>query len=224
MKKKSVLKRLKLTSKVTIAIITAIVVILGAASFFLKDKIGADTMSASCSEKKGKCVEEGYPVAVGPTAGFKIVIRDKATKKEYDGPYKTSSVVTAKNCYKKGAPGHPNGGCVVERNSHEFNGPNFMTRLYRLDTKYYNNGKVYKTKSIFFTGYNVSMTDKGGMVVSSMWKNAVYEVKFNNKSIGKVKVSAPFSYATNEAKAINSLNKLNGKTYYIDINTKSLLK
>ena len=214
--KSSLLKSFKISRKVMAFLLIGIVAII--AIMFATKQVGADSTTKSCENTKGQCIEELGPIKDKTHADWKISVVDK--KGNVLKGVKIKNTARAKSCYPAGYPNHPKGGCVFENVSFDekTTEDSFGISLYKMDQKFFNNGVQYKTKEIYFPGFE---NPKDG--VRSMWSYSMFQViGKNGKVIGKVKASSPFLYTTNLGLAIDKIEKMNGKTFKIVVDSSKL--
>lgn len=199
-------KSIKWTKRTRLFVLMGIVVVLLLTFSF--QGVGADMMTRSCADVKGQCFEEDYPVSTGDSVKFNLKFIDTKTKKEIADPA-VSAKITSSNCYAKGAPGHPKGGCIIESKTENFTGTNFVS-LYQMEKRTYLDSVLKETVTVYFPGYK-SKTNTNA--ASSQWRSVVYTTKDSAGKTLSITVKSPFTYTSNKSRASVAMSGLSGKTF-----------
>lgn len=168
---------------------------------------------------------------------YKVIIRDKKTKQPVNGKMLlVKGTSYGKICYSADTVDHPNGGCLTDNqdfstlsmDSEPFTDDIDSSERGRLNlTSTTNRGVVSSSalrKPVYFFSFMVNARPKVSNSPQEMriWrydKIKIYSYETNNKLLGQGTINPGLDYTNNAAKARTAAQNLQGKIFYIDIDS-----
>jgi len=166
---------------------------------------------------------------------YKVIIRDKRTKQPVNGKlFHLKGTGYGKVCYNANTVDHPNGGCLSYTmnyseylmDSEPFSGDNDLSESGTLNlTSTTTSGVVSSSalkKPVYFFSKMVNARPEISKSPQEMWIWRYDKIKIygtDNKLVGQGTINPGFDYTNNAAKARSAAQNLQGKIFYIDIDS-----